>query len=127
MGVCMRFIRPRVTISVAYWILTAPLTFDYGASLYSTYAGPGCLSYSGPYTHITWQTAETISYRTVVEAIGIAPFWIGMNSGLAQLLPSIWTKDFVWLTGTIWYGMLGACVGLVRYRRALRQRRTPTS
>jgi hypothetical protein len=52
--------------------------------MFTTWEGPGALSYSGPYPRASAIPAETVSYRPLVEAAAMWPLIIGY--GLAGLI-----------------------------------------
>ena len=46
-----------------------PLAFGYDSSMFSTWAGPGAYSSSGPYLSISGNTGVSVSYRIFLEAM----------------------------------------------------------
>lgn len=90
----LRCARGLLAVSVAAIALLPQRLLGYGASAFSTYVGPGALSWSGGYPQITWLTADTISYRTFVEFLLIGPLWL--FSKLPQL-PFAGVRPPFWL------------------------------
>ena len=79
---------------------------NYGASLYTTWAGPGALSWSGAYPGmVTGEAGETVSYRAFVEAVGIFPVLFGGLTGLDRLV-----EDLPMGTALGALGAIGGCV-----------------
>lgn len=104
-----------------YWIggwtlfLGPLLLLGYGESLYTTWAGPGALSYSGPYLGLpTGQGGETLAYRTLLElaclfpCLAVRPFWFG------DLLESMRVAQYLWVAGIVFWGEVGAVVGVCK-------------
>lgn len=91
------------------WTLIAfPLVeFSYGASLYSTWAGPGALSWSSPAVPMGI-SAETISYRPVMELLCLFPMIFVEITGLQYLLPEMSVAVTAWLAGVLFFGAIGA-------------------
>jgi hypothetical protein len=58
-------------VSVAVLCLEAPLSFSYGTSMWSTWAGPGAFGFSFGHMAITMAPAETIAHRFVLEALNL--------------------------------------------------------
>lgn len=85
-GRLRRIIPMYVALWAAAWIvfLLPLLATGYGASMFTTWEGPGALSYSGPYPRASAIPAETVSYRPFVEAAAMWPLIIGY--GLAGLI-----------------------------------------
>jgi hypothetical protein len=83
------------------------LCFGYGSSLFSTWEGPGALSYSGPYPGIiTMIPGETISYRPLLEtasAISMISKIAVEATGLGRFLPDVTISQFVWIWGVLFY------------------------
>lgn len=113
----------------AFWIigwalfLGPLLLFGYGASLYSTWAGPGALSYSGPYLGmLTGQGGGTIAYRALLELAGVLPclavrpFWFGSQ------LDNMSVAQYLWVAGIVFWGEVGAVVGLCMLRGTVGRR-----
>jgi hypothetical protein len=74
-----RIVSMYVTLWAAAWIafLLPWLAAGYGASIFTTWEGPGALSYSGPYLRSSGVPAETVSYRPFLEAASMWPLIIG--------------------------------------------------
>jgi len=102
---------------IAASLLSIPLlAFGYGASIYSTYVGPGAFSSSGPYVGVSFIPAETVSYRSMAEALGLAPVF------LLRLIPFGVPLPFqlLWIVIVAgFYGVVGLALrtGFERYRR----------
>jgi hypothetical protein len=98
----------------AAWIvfLLPLLAGGYGASIFSTWEGPGALSCSGPYPMMTATPADTVSYRPLLEAGAMWPLIIGYGvldlvSGSAHLPTGIGLLIF----GTLVHGGWGLLMG----------------
>ena len=96
--------------AVGWTIMAAPLlAAGYGEPIYSTWAGPGAMSYSGPYFGKTsFGNGMTISYRGLFEVVapGISAMAIAA-SGLPRYLPRMSTAVYLWLVGIVFYGIVG--------------------
>lgn len=91
------------------------LIFDYGASLYTTYAGPGALVYSGPHPGLpTGLGGETLTYRPLLETICLFPILCVGATGIGNWLPENASPALL-VAGLIFCGLLGAIVGLIRW------------
>ncbi|HRW09698.1 MAG TPA: hypothetical protein P5121_31570 [Caldilineaceae bacterium] len=85
------------------------LFFHYGGSLYSTYAGPGALAASSYHYHLTWVSAETVSYRIFIERLLLPSSqvfeWIGIKTWIAHLFPShttlLWIESLLFWSTTV--------------------------
>ena len=78
-GRLRRIIPMYIVLWAAAWIvfLLPWLASGYGASMFTTWEGPGALSYSGPYPRSSAIPADTVSYRPLVEAGAMWPLIIG--------------------------------------------------
>lgn len=105
----------------------------YGASVFSNWTGPGAMSSSGPYLRMIGRNpAETVSYRTVAEAVLLVPTVVGrigapavewlldteLSRVAVELLPSQRVEDLAWVVyywsvvlGT--YLVVGAILGKI--------------
>lgn len=101
------------------WTLaTCPLqAFSYGESIFTTWAGPGALSWSGPYFGApTGLAGETISYRPMLELGCLFPAFFMGATGLARLLPDLPMATAIWVYGTVFFGLVGALTAYVKER-----------
>jgi len=110
-----------VCLAALLWMLGWALTLspflisNYGASLYTTYAGPGALVYSGPYPGlVSGLGGETLSYRPILEVICLFPLLFVEATRIGNWLPAS-TLPFLLVAGLMFCGILGAIVGLVRW------------
>jgi hypothetical protein len=78
----------------------------YGASIYSNYVGPCWLSCSGGWLTVTFIPAETVSYRSFLEAVAWLPMVLGTVTRVTRLVPEMHTGLFVYLVACPVY-MLG--------------------
>jgi hypothetical protein len=103
-------------------VLVGPLLWlGYGASIYTTWAGPGFLSYSGPYPGMPIGFAgETVSYRPLLEAVSAWPVVVIQPAWFKPVIPDMSFPQYIWLAGTVWWGSLGSVVGLVLCVRSVR-------
>jgi hypothetical protein len=105
--------------AAAAFLLSLPLlVLGYGCTLYSNYVGPGALSSSGPYISMTFVAAETVSYRALVEAIGLVPLKAERGAHLWRLAPDL-GFHWQWILGVVgFYALPGALAAIVfRARR----------
>lgn len=100
--------------TVGWTLLAAPLLFmGYGASLFTTWAGPGAYSWSGPYIGMArGYEGETISYRIFIETITMFPASVAIGAMPAWLANRVTTSQFVWLAGIPWWGGMGFAIGI---------------
>jgi hypothetical protein len=109
-----RIIPMYVVLWAAAWVvfLLPLLATGYGASMFTTWEGPGALSYSGPYLRASAIPAETVSYRPHVEAAAMWPLIIGYGV-LALISDSIHVPTGLALLvfGIIVYGGYGLLFG----------------
>lgn len=96
--------------ALGWTIVASPLLLaGYGEPIYSTWAGPGAMSYSGPYFgQPSFGNGVTISYRSFFEVV--APNISAMAitaSGLNKHLPNMSATVYLWLLGIGFYGILG--------------------
>ena len=95
--------------SVAAFAPYVPL--GYGASAFSTWRGPGFITYSGLYLwHGEVRFGDTIGYRTFVEILGTPALWLLKK--LPWLLDAGVAVPLV-ATSILLYGLLGFLLGLV--------------
>ena len=97
-------------------ILAVPvLVWGYGEPIYSTWAGPGALSASGPYMcSLSSGPGLTVSYRIVFE-VG-APCIVARmaeSSELAEHLPEMRVAVYLWSLGYLTYWTMGSLWQLV--------------
>jgi hypothetical protein len=106
----------------AWTLLVGPLLWlGYGASLYTTWAGPGFLSYSGPYLGMPSGFAgETVSYRPLLEAVSAWPVVLFRPVWFTPVISDMSLAQYIWLAGTLWWGLVGSLVGLVLCVRSVR-------
>lgn len=103
----------------AFWaggwtLFVAPLLWlDYGASMYTTWVGPGYLSWSGPYLGtFTGVAGETVSYRPLLEIWSALPVLVVRPDWLRLVMPAMNMAQYIWLAGAVCWGLVGAMVGL---------------
>jgi hypothetical protein len=113
-GRLRRVIPMYVALWAAAWVvfLFPLLATGYGASVFTTWEGPGALSYSGPYPRASAIPAETVSYRPLVEAAAMWPLIIGY--GLVGLISGsihLPTGLALLIFGVIVYGGYGLLFG----------------
>ncbi len=102
---------------LALIILVSPLLMQgYGGSLYSTYDGPGAIVYSTGHHRVTGKTAETVSYRSVIEAVGLGPVLIGLKTGLAVRVPGMTYALLIAVGGAVVYGVPAIFISLLARR-----------
>jgi hypothetical protein len=111
----------------AVWIggwtlITGPLLIlGYGASIYTTWAGPGWLSCSGPYLGMpTGFAGETVSYRPFLETFGAFPLLAIPARWFGPLAEHMRVADYVWLAGAVFWGAVGAVAGCLMRASARR-------
>jgi hypothetical protein len=108
---------------VAGWTLSLPLLFiGYGTSMYSNYVGPGAFSSSGPYIEVTFLPAETVSYRSAMEALGLSPLALLHLVQFGRWFPDVPFSLFWCVFVVGFYGLLGLAVGFGRERLVGRTR-----
>jgi uncharacterized membrane protein (DUF485 family) len=113
-GRLRRIIPMYMALWAAAWIvfLLPWLAVDYGASMFTTWEGPGALSYSGPYPRTTATPAETVSYRPLVEGGAFWPLMIGYGvSGLIFDSTLIPMGIALLVFGTLVHGAYGLLIG----------------
>lgn len=108
-----------ILVTAALLLSLPLLSIGYGCSMYSNYVGPGAFSSSSGYLRVTLIPAETVSYRSVAEAVGLAPLLL-----LRPVLSGAWLdvvpfRLFWCVLVVAFYGVAGFAVGFVseRYRR----------
>jgi hypothetical protein len=93
---------------IAGWLLSLPLlAVGYGSSIYSNYVGPGAFSSSGPYLRVSFIPAETVSYRSLMEALGLAPLWLLRLVRFGQWFPDVPFELFWCVVVVGFYGVVG--------------------
>ncbi len=125
MGRWTRFLAPG---ALFYAMLAMPLlSFGYGYGGFSNLAGPGAMSWSGPYFHWDlWRlnSGNTISYRAVISpavfpvefAADILASAYGIWGPFREEIESATWRPMLWILGGLFYG---AALGWVRtFRRA---------
>jgi uncharacterized membrane protein (DUF485 family) len=100
---------------IGWTLLIWPLLLlDYGAPIYSTWAGPGALSWSTPHLPVSFGPGLTISYRPVIETFGLWFFIIGVAAlGKAGALPHSSNEAFLASAGLVGSGCIGASKAVV--------------
>jgi uncharacterized membrane protein (DUF485 family) len=92
------------------------LFFNYGTSVYTTWVGPGALSYSGPYYNVSFEQGDTISYRSFVDAPALYPAVLTLAvMKLGHYFPHLTVKMFLWIAGSWFYGVIGLLMGTARF------------
>jgi hypothetical protein len=126
-GPLAAFVTKTILWMVAWTIASSPLLVGgYGEPLYSTWIGPGALSYSGPYWRISSGCGLTVSYRPFIEIIATGPRLCAVLIGDSiKHLPKISDRAYLWIAGLIFYGTSGFVLGvfqwLVQVRAAKRR------
>jgi hypothetical protein len=119
------------------WYMYAPVLFvllagaplvgwSCGSSMYSNYQGPCWSSVSGGWYTITLIPAETVSYRTFLEALAWLPIVAVVKTHLADVLPPMSAGLGFYVVVCSVYTALGAalCVVMCWVRHRVRRRRT---
>lgn len=102
---------------IAGWsLLIAPMVlWGYGATVYTTCQGRVFFSCSGPYLEMGHVSAETVTYRPLIERVAYAPLYLQARlPDLFRQLPKMSTGAYLWLAGGWFYGLLGLLFGAVR-------------
>lgn len=82
-----------VSGTVCFWIMSLPfILFHYGHPLFSTWIGPGAMSYSVGSVPASYGPGMTISYRVVYEMLTFFPRIIFLSS--AEPLPE-WSQAII--------------------------------
>lgn len=113
-GRLRRIIPMYMALWAAAWVvfLLPWLAAGYGASMFTTWEGPGAMSYSGPYPRATATPAETVSYRPLVETGAFWPLMIGYGvSGLIFDSALIPMGIALLVFGTLVHGAYGLLMG----------------
>jgi hypothetical protein len=105
----------------AFWIIgwsvcVAPLVFlGYGSSLFTTWSGPGALSFSGPYLgNMTGLSGETIAYRPLLETVGSLPVLVVRPGWFGSFMDRMGLPLYLWLVGSVFWGAVGVAAELLR-------------
>jgi hypothetical protein len=93
--------------AMCFWIMIMPLIMlNYGYPLFSTWIGPGALSYSTGTVPISYGGGLTVSYRMIADLLIFCPniFYLSF----AEYIPN-WAQEFIFfgmfapsLCGVIW-------------------------
>ena len=93
-------VRPRTARGRLVWCLYAPTVlvllagapcaiWCYGASIYSTYVGPCWASRSGGWLTVTLIPADTVSYRSFLEAVAWLPMVVARAARVEAIMPGM--------------------------------------
>jgi hypothetical protein len=113
-----------VTCLALAYLLLPYMTFCYGSSAYSTWAGPYAMSSSGPYLPPTLWPGETISYRPVLEIVLLPMVALGRNAGWLSLL--LLSAFYGWFVARVAMGLQSLFGKLWRQRPRDTFKRAPS-
>jgi hypothetical protein len=86
-----------LTLMTVGYLLGPMVVTCYGASAYSTWAGPFAMAWSGPYLPPTLWSGETISYRPVLEVALLPMMFLLGRLGGGWVAPLILSGVYAWI------------------------------
>ena len=89
---------------IGFWLMALPLILlNYGLPLFSTWVGPGALSYSTGMRSASFGSGMTVSYRNVVEMLVFWPSIFYLS--IAEMIPErVQAYIFYFIFAPSYYG-----------------------